>query len=490
LDTRFSRPAPARQIDQRRFYPYFRYLFGRVMMTKTWVGIQIGAISFIDEGVEPVLDLLQEKAGVNALLISALSWSYGNAGRATHGFPNHGVAEPDNLQGGAFFEVDPQHYEGALMRRFAAPDPLYKGFDTLRDVIPAAKRRGMHVYPYYCETSSSAIRSIWQPGFVHFLDRDHWGRAATRPSLLNPHYRAWWRSVISDWFSNHDLTGFLWGIERHSPLMDIFRADSSTGFDEYFKAEARARGLDVQRAMEGYQKIDRFLSGVRKGDRPRDGVFVTLLRHLLLYPEVLMWEKMWLDAHQDMYAEISGLVRFFNPKNEVGLGIWQVINTYNPYAKAQYDQSAYAPYADWFKPVLYHTPAGARFANFADAWQKGVLADASPEGAYHALATILNLNDYIAPRDEAAMAGFKADYVRQWTANLIADTGKKVYSGIGVGVGEGGASKDITPQEVKDGVHAAYDGGASGVLISRNYSEAELRNIEAVGEVLKARDLW
>ena len=48
-------------------------------MSESFVGIQIGAISFVDEGVEQVLDILQKKAGVNALLISALSWSIGNA---------------------------------------------------------------------------------------------------------------------------------------------------------------------------------------------------------------------------------------------------------------------------------------------------------------------------------------------------------------------------------------------------------------------------
>ena len=88
------------------------------------------------------------------------------------------------------------------------------------------------------------------------------------------------------------------------------------------------------------------------------------------------------------------------------------------------------------------------------------------------------------------MAGFKPEYVKQWTANLVADTGKKVYSGIGVGVGDGGKSKEITPDEIKDGVNAAYDGGASGVLLSRNYSEAELRNLAVVGDVLKERGLW
>ena len=458
-------------------------------MPDTFVGIQIGAVSFVDEGVEQVLDILQETAGVNAILISALSWSIGNAGRAAFGFPDHGVQELDYLQGGGMFEPDPRYYTNTFMKRFDAPDSIYEGFDTLADVIPAARKRGIKVYTYYCETSSSAIRSIWQPGFQHFLDRDHLGRMATRPSLLNPEYKTWWHSVFADWLNNHDLSGVLWGVERQSPLMDIFRADSSTGFDEYYVAEARARGIDVDRAIEGYRKIDDFLNRVRGGERPDEGVFIMLLRHLLHHPEVLLWEKMWLDSHHAFYRELSGLVKFYDPNYEFGLGIWQLINTYNPYLRAQYDQSEYAPYADWFKPVLYHTPAGARFAGFADSWQKGVLADATPDGAYNALASVLGFEDFIAPREEAPLAGFGAEYVKRWTNKLIQQTGRPVYPGIGVGVGHNGVCKEITPQEIREGVHAGFEGGGSGVMISRNYSEAELRNLEAVGDALKERGL-
>jgi hypothetical protein len=198
---------------------------------------------------------------------------------------------------------------------------------------------------------------------------------------------------------------------------------------------------------------------------------------------------MWLDSHLDLAHEISGTVRFFNPAHEVGYGIWQVINTYNPYLKAQYDQSGYAEYADWFKPVLYHTPAGARFANFAETWQKGVLADASPDAAFEALARLLQVDSYTGSREESPMGGFSAAYIKRWTEDLIAETGKKVYPGIGVGVGDGGASKPITPQEMIEGVNAAFDGGAAGVLLSRNYSEAELGNLRAIGETLRARGL-
>ena len=65
----------------------------------------------------------------------------------------------------------------------------------------------------------------------------------------------------------------------------------------------------------------------------------------------------------------------------------------------------------------------------------------------------------------------------------------KVYSGIGVGVGDGGPTKKITPEEVRDAVHASFDGGAAGILISRNYSEADLAGIDAVGAALKDRGL-
>ena len=427
-------------------------------MSEAFVGIQIGAISFVDEGVEPVLDLLQEKGGVNALMISALSWSRGNAGRALFGFPDHGVQEEDHLKGGAFYKTDPAYYTATFHKEFAAPDEIYGDFDTLADVIPAAKERGMKVYPYYCETSSSGIRSIWQPGFPHFLDRDHFGRMATRPSMMNPHYKTWWHSVIEDWFQNHDLNGLLWGVERQSPLMDILRGDTSTGFDQYYKAEARARNIDIERAITGYQNIDLLLQDYRKtGELPKEGMFTMFLRQLLHYPEVLMWEKMWLDKHLEFYHEIAGLIRFFDPANEVGYGIWQVINTYNPYLRAQYDMADFANYADFLKPVLYHTPAGARFARFAESWNKGILADATPDGAFNALSTILQLDSYTGTREDAPLQGFDAEYVKKWTRDLVDKTGAKVYSGIGVGVGDGGTSKPITAQEVREG-----DAGCTG----------------------------
>ncbi len=62
-------------------------------LAQPFVGIQIGAISFVDEGIEPVLDTLQEKGAVNALLLASPTFTRGTGGRQIpgHPLPDHGV---------------------------------------------------------------------------------------------------------------------------------------------------------------------------------------------------------------------------------------------------------------------------------------------------------------------------------------------------------------------------------------------------------------
>jgi hypothetical protein len=43
---------------------------------------RIGASSFVDEGVDATLDILQEKAAVNSLVVAPLTWDQSVAGRS------------------------------------------------------------------------------------------------------------------------------------------------------------------------------------------------------------------------------------------------------------------------------------------------------------------------------------------------------------------------------------------------------------------------
>ncbi len=58
------------------------------------IGFQVGAISFVDEGTERVLDVLQERACVNTLFLAVFTYGRGIAGRQIPGqpLPDHGNA--------------------------------------------------------------------------------------------------------------------------------------------------------------------------------------------------------------------------------------------------------------------------------------------------------------------------------------------------------------------------------------------------------------
>jgi hypothetical protein len=77
------------------------------------VGIQVGAVSFVDEGVEAVLDTLQERARVNTLFLAVFSYGRGIAGRQVPGqpFPDHGKQEEDrDFHGGNYATPHPEFY--------------------------------------------------------------------------------------------------------------------------------------------------------------------------------------------------------------------------------------------------------------------------------------------------------------------------------------------------------------------------------------------
>src|SRR5262245_1644922 len=74
--------------------------------SKKMIGIQVGAVSFVDEGVEPVLDIFQEAAAINTLFIATFTYGRGIAGRQVPGqpLPDHGKQEYDTatFHGGSF----------------------------------------------------------------------------------------------------------------------------------------------------------------------------------------------------------------------------------------------------------------------------------------------------------------------------------------------------------------------------------------------------
>jgi hypothetical protein len=125
---------------------------------KKIIGIQVGSVSFVDEGVEQVLDIFQQRAHINALWLAGFTFGRGLGGRQIPGrpLPDHGKLVYDlNYHGGNFATVHPQYYHdtGVDPKDLRASD--HGNWDFFTEVVPAAKKRGMK--------SITWIEDVWRP---------------------------------------------------------------------------------------------------------------------------------------------------------------------------------------------------------------------------------------------------------------------------------------------------------------------------------------
>ena len=89
------------------------------------VGIQVGAVSFVDEGVEKCLDDFQQDGGVNTLFIATFTYGRGIAGRQVPGqpLPDHGKQQydTDTFHGGCYTKSGSEVFRQTAFKISARP---------------------------------------------------------------------------------------------------------------------------------------------------------------------------------------------------------------------------------------------------------------------------------------------------------------------------------------------------------------------------------
>lgn len=486
-------------------------------MQDKFVAMQIGAVSFIDEGTEKVLDVLQERAAVNQLFLATPTWTRGTGGRQIpgHRLPDHGVQEYDlDWVGGNYAEVHPEYYRNTALGAVGRA-PEHPDYDLLAEVIPAAKARGIGSYAWIEESGyAQALRNY--PNFPKVLEVDLWGRPARRPCFNNPDYKNWHLSIVEDYVNSYDLDGLAWCSERPGPLnlaiQTPVEASSLSCFCEHCARIGRDQGINVRSAREGFQQILEWNNKTARGDKDPDGAFTSFWRILLRYPEVLAWQNLWTESQRQMYRDIYGVAKAVDDSLQVGWHVYHDIS-FSPFYRADQDYAELAKISDFLKVVIYDNCAGPRFHTWVATICKTLFADATPSEVYPLLLKLLGLEegDY----DRLAQTGFSADYVRRETARAktgVEGTGTKIYPGIDIDIPVGmtaeavadrqkrrealvGINNDATSgddltacsrESVRDSVTAAFDGGADGVVLSRKYSEMMLNTLSGAGDAVRA----
>lgn len=458
------------------------------------IGIQVGAVSFVDEGTEKVLDIFQQRAHINTIFLAVFTYGRGIAGRQVpdQPLPDHGKQEYDlNFRGGNFATVHTEYYRNTVLKNVRAPD--HGDLDILAEVLPKAKRRGIRTICW--------LEDVWRndvPGVERVQEIDLYGRRRSQLCMNHPDHRNFLTAIVEDYARSYEIDGIMWGSERHGALGTAL--GSSHGgrggdpgrvgcFCSFCVEKARSRGIDPARAQEGFKVLEGFLKACRSGERPVDGYWVTFLRIVMRYPEILAWEQLWHDSLRENYEAMYKKVKSIKPHLQVGWHIWHN-NSFSPFYRAQQDLKVLSQYSDFLKIVMYHNCGGERMASYIDSVQAHLYGDLSKQEALDFHYRILNYRE--GSYERLPFTGLSADYVYRETKRAVegvADTKTQIWPGIDIDIPTGLKHSRCTPAATREAVLAALRGGAHGVLLSRKYSEMRLANLSGAGEALRSLGL-
>ncbi len=450
----------------------------------TMIGIASSAAPFAQKNLDPVLDDLQQRAGVNAIF----PFIY------THIPKRAGVAKSDNFHGGNYAIPHMEFYKDTGLTYDDMRAPEFGDVDLLANLIPAARKRGMKTFAWIIEDNKRPAIAHWEPLYeVDFRGRRADGHPAG-PCYNNPQYHAFLSGLVEDYSRSYEIDGIMWGSERQGGLFNALgayhdgeKADPgrATCFCEFCVNKAKGLGINVERAVRGFGELETFVRDGRAGRRPRDGYFVRFWQILLNYPELLAWENLWVRSRHEVQLDLYRRIKSIKPALVVGWHAWHNIS-FSPFHRAEEDFAEMAAYSDFIRPVLYSNCAGQRMRSFVDSTHQNMFGDVPPEQMTEVLYRMLDYKE--APYEKVAATGLSADYVLRETRRAVQDVAgfkTQIWPGIDIDVPVAEGSSHCTPESVKQEVQAVFKGGAPGILLSRNYVEMKPEHLSAAGAALR-----
>ncbi len=460
----------------------------------------MGPHSMLDEGIDHVLDLLHEQAGIETVMVYSHTYYTADGIRRKRVpavlAPDHGVPVRD-LNSRNLPYVWVRHHDEFFrdtVLRHLPPDPRqeYANRDLFAEMHAPVRKRGMKLYARILEPYTAEMSALL-PNWVTILTVDAYGRPGRMPCFNNPGYRNFWVATAEDMFKHYELDGFQFGAERVGPLSHLTSHGTPPYcFCRHCLTAARNEGIDPERAREGMRQLHRFIREelLTANSVPPDGVITTVMRHFFRYPEILAWERLWREAKEGFFETIFGSVKAIQPSADVGEHVDQPCTTFDVFYRAVMGYDEYAANMDFIKPILYHDIAGPRTKSmFLDPLRKTLLRELSNAQALDLFYTLKGYDKQVEPKlADLDRIGLGPDYVYRETKRCVdAVAGKaKIYSGIGVDIPAGNKTFSSNPDGVYEAVRKAFEAGASGVLISREYDEMRLPNLRAVGRAVQS----
>ncbi|MFW5830532.1 MAG: hypothetical protein ACOCXA_09765, partial [Planctomycetota bacterium] len=388
----------------------------------------------------------------------------------------------------------PGHAGGSLFRQ-PALDLDEHGRDVLDRMLAAAEPRGIRVILGIGE-------AVWgyqehYPGYSTIAMVDHAGRTHRQSCVNNPGWRNFQLASYEATFRDHpDVRSAMFMHERTGPLSSMLTGQNPWGdhykgfcFCEHCCRKGVERGIDPQRAREGYRQLARLGDAARSDqEAPPDGWLVSIWRLFMRYPEIFAWEQLWWDSLHDYRAAVVGAIKMAQPEADVGFHFQHATHLGQFIWRAGDDPERIIEYADWVKPSVYPGCSGGRFRKSMHGMSDFLFKDMPRSLAKDVMAWICGHDPASLP-DLGASEGqvaFGADWVQRETARVrSACAPRPLFAGMGIGIPGGDEAEDV--DLIRSCTEACFDGGADGILLSRHFDEMRPEFLEVAGEVIRRR---
>ncbi len=456
---------------------------------KTFTGIQMSPHTMLDEGIDECLDLIGGKAAVNAVFPYSHAFHTSTLGKPLRDLAtDHGKVPRDlrNRVPGVWVKHHEQFFKNTILRVKPIDAALeFAGRDLFSEIRRPADRRGMKVFARILESSGLHIEN-----FDRVLTVDVYGNPGRQACWSNPDYGSFWDAVAEDMFRSYDLDGFQWGAERMGPLMNIilpWNNNPPACFCGHCISRGRSVNIDPLRAREGYRLLFEYVQKLMSDeDKPAEGVFTIFLRHLIRYPEILSWEYLYRQSREDIQRGMYQTIKRIRPEAMVGWHIDHQPSSWDLVYRAEMSYEEMAPYSDYIKLILYHAVLGGRIRSwYLERFSKTILSEISLEQSLDLYYDLFGYDKKVEPGvDMLSRDGFSPDYVYRETKRSVASAAGKTKIFAGIGIDVPGSPPD-DPETVYAATYRAMEAGAGGIVISREYEEMKVPNLEAIGRAIK-----
>lgn len=455
----------------------------------TFNGIQMGPHTILDEGIERTLDLIQSAAGINAVMPYSHAYN-GALIKALRDRADHGVPLTDNT-GRKFplvwVKTHDQYYKDTTLRHQIVDDTFeHHTRDLFAELIEPARKHGMKVYARVLE-SSGMSRLV--ANYSKVVTRDVNGRPTTVACWNHPEYVGFWANTMEDLFRSYDLDGIQWGAERQGSLMNVISpwdSNPPTCFCEHCVARGRVAGIDPERARTGFETLHAYAQAGRQA-KAADGTFAGFVRILMTYPEILGWEYQYRLGREAICDAMYRAVKRVKPSAQVGWHVDHQPSSWDIVYRAELSYEEMAPHSDFIKFIGYHNVLSPRIRDwYLPRFQRTILSEVPLDESLDLYYAMFGYDRNTEPKlAELGRRGFSPEYVFRETKRSVASANGKtrIYTGIGFDVP---GSPPDDPETVYRATRRAFEAGADGIVVSREYEEMKVPHLEAVGRAYRS----